>query len=341
MGYDRLADLALEGRLPSRGDLLAVLRAPDADVPALLEAAFRVRRHHFGVRVRLHRLINAKSGLCPEDCGYCSQSKGSAAPIDRYPFLPLSRLLQAAREAKAARALRFCIVNSGRGATERELDQVVATVQAIRAEVPINICCCLGLLTEAQAHRLRAAGVERVNHNLNTSPRFYPRICSTHSFEDRVRTLEAVRSAGLSTCSGGIVGMGETDDDVIDLALHLGALDIDSIPVNFLHPIEGTPLAGTRTLDPRRCLKVLCLFRFVLPAKEIRVAGGRELNLGSLQPLALYPANSIFVEGYLTTPGQMAPAAHQMIADLGFEIDETPPAAPPVGSPAAERRAGP
>jgi biotin synthase len=253
----------------------------------------------------------------------------STAPIERYPFLPLERLLQAARAAKAARALRFCIVNSGRGPTERELDQVVAAVEAIRAEVPINICCCLGLLTEGQARRLKAAGVERVNHNLNTSRRFYPRICQTHSYDDRVRTLEAVRQAGISTCSGGIVGMGETDEDILDLALHLRALDIDSIPVNFLHPIAGTPLAGIRTLDPRRCLKVLCLFRFVLPAKEIRVAGGRELNLGSLQPLALYPANSIFVEGYLTTPGQTTPAAHQMIADLGFEIDETPPGPSP------------
>lgn len=327
MRFGPLADQALEGRLPAREDLLAVLRAPDDALPGLLEAAFRVRRHHFGVRVQLHRLINAKSGLCAEDCGYCSQSKVSTAPIDRYPFLPIARLVQSAREAKAARALRFCIVNSGRGPTERELDQVVAAVEAIRAEVPINICCCLGLLTEPQARRLRQAGVERVNHNLNTSPRFYPRICHTHTFEDRVQTLRAVQRAGISTCSGGIVGMGETDEDVLDLALHLRALDIDSIPVNFLHPIPGTPLAGTHTLDPRRCLKALCLFRFVLPAKEIRVAGGRELNLGSLQPLALYPANSVFVEGYLTTPGQPAPAAHRMIADLGFEIDETPPPA--------------
>ena len=329
MPYARLADLALDGRLPSREDLLAVLHGPDAGVPAMLEAAFRVRRHHFGVRVQLHRLINAKSGLCPEDCGYCSQSKASTAPIDRYPLLPIDRLLQAAREAKAARALRFCIVNSGRGPAERELDHVVAAVEAIRAEVPINICCCLGLLSRVQARRLKAAGVERVNHNLNTSARFYARICSTHTFADRVRTLEAVREAGISTCSGGIVGMGETDDDVVDLALHLRALDIDSIPVNFLHPIPGTPLAGTRTLHPLRCLKTLCLFRFVLPAKEIRVAGGRELNLGALQPLALYPANSLFIEGYLTTPGQTAPAAHRMIADLGFEIDETPPVAVP------------
>jgi biotin synthase len=327
MRYEGLADLALEGRLPGREDLLGVLRAPDGAVLELLEAAFRVRRHHFGLRVQLHRLVNAKSGLCAEDCGYCSQSKVSTAAIDRYPFASVERLVQGAREAKAARALRFCIVNSGRGPTERELDQVVDAVEAIRAQVPINICCCLGLLTEPQARRLKAAGVERVNHNLNTSPRFYPRICQTHTFADRVRTLEAVREAGISTCSGGIVGMGETDEDILDLALHLRALDIDSIPVNFLHPIQGTPLAGTRLLDPRRCLKALCLFRLVLPAKEIRVAGGRELNLRSLQPLSLYPANSIFVEGYLTTPGQDAPAAHQMIRDLGFEIEETPPLA--------------
>jgi biotin synthase len=157
-----------------------------------------------------------------------------------------------------------------------------------------------------------------VNHNLNTSSRFHPEICTTHGYEDRVRTVESVRRAGLSTCSGGIIGMGESDDDVIDLAFALRELQVDSLPVNFLIPIAGTPFAALRELTPMRCLKTLCLFRLTNPAAEIRVAGGRELNLGWFQPLALLAANSIFVEGYLTTPGQAYREAHRMIEEMGF-----------------------
>ena len=164
--------------------------------------------------------------------------------------------------------------------------------------------------------------MERINHNLNTSRRHHADICTTHTYEDRVETVKNVRSAGLSSCCGGIVGMDETEDDVMDLALALRELDVDSIPINFLHPIPGTPLEGANHLTPQMCLKILCLFRFINPTKEIRVAGGREINLRSLQPMSLYPANSIFVNGYLTTPGQRDTEAHRMIEDLGFEIEE-------------------
>jgi len=177
-------------------------------------------------------------------------------------------------------------------------------------------------MNEAKAKILKEAGVERVNHNLNTSRQYYSKICTTHTYEERVGTVNSVKSAGLSSCCGGIIGMGETDDDIMSMALALRDLDVDSIPLNFLHPITGTPLAGTNQLTPQRCLKVLSLFRFINPSKEVRVGGGREINLRSLQPMSLYPANSIFVNGYLTTPGQRATEAHRMIEDLGFEIDE-------------------
>jgi len=235
------------------------------------------------------------------------------------------KLLESAKQAKAAGAVRFCIVNSGRGPTHKEIDQIAEVVREIKSEVEINICCSLGLMEEDKVRTLKAAGVERINHNLNTSERHHPNICTTHTYQDRVGTVNNVKSVGLSSCCGGIMGMGETDEDIIDLALALRDLGVDSIPLNFLHPIEKTPFAGIHTLTPQRCLKILCLFRFVNPDKELRIGGGRELNMRSLQPLSLYPANSLFVNGYLTTPGQAATETHQMIADLGFEIEDRLP----------------
>ncbi len=322
MDYNQLAEKSLRGEIITRWEMKAVLQTPDEKVPELLDAAFRVRHHYFGKRVQIHMLMNAKSGLCPEDCHYCSQSSVSTAPIDKYPLVSREKLLEGAMKAKAAGAVRFCMVNSGRGPTDKEIQEMAEVVREIKSKVPIKICCSLGLLTEAKAKILKEAGVDRVNHNLNTSQRHHPNICTTHTYEDRVATVKHLKSVGLSPCCGGIIGMGETEDDIMDLALALRELDVDSIPVNFLHPIPGTPLNGARHLTPQRCLKTLCLFRFVNPKKEIRVAGGREINLRSLQPLSLYPANSIFVNGYLTTPGQKDTDAHRMIEDLEFEIEE-------------------
>jgi biotin synthase len=325
MNFSRLAERALHGELPERDEMKAVLNASEEQLPELLSAAFKVRHHYFGKRVQIHVLQNAKSGLCPEDCHYCSQSSVSEAPIERYPFMSKEKLLASAKQAKAAGAVRFCIVNSGRGPTPKEIEQIVEVVREIKSEVEINICCSLGLMDERKIQALKEAGVERINHNLNTSERHHPNICTTHTYQDRVETVNNVKTVGLSSCCGGIIGMGETDEDIIDLAIALRELGVDSIPLNFLHPIEGTPFAGLNTLTPQRCLKILCLFRFVNPDKELRVGGGRELNMRSLQPLSLYPANSLFVNGYLTTPGQNASETHKMIADLGFEIEDRLP----------------
>jgi biotin synthase len=322
MNFHSLADKALQGIIPEREELKAVLNASEEQLPELISAAFKVRHHYYGKRVQIHVLQNAKSGLCPEDCHYCSQSSVSDAPIDRYPFMSKEKLVENAKQAKAAGAVRFCIVNSGRGPTNNEIDQIAEAAREIRKKTGMNICCSLGLMNEEKIERLKAAGVGRVNHNLNTSRNHHPEIVTTHTYDDRVATIENVKHAGVGTCSGGIIGMGESDEDIIDLALTLRAMDIESIPVNFLNSIPKTPFEKKRELTPQRCLKTLCLFRFVNPRKEIRVAGGREVNLRSLQPLSLYPANSIFVNGYLTTPGQEASDAHQMIRDLGFELDQ-------------------
>lgn len=320
--WEAVADKALRGDRLSRAEALSVLTCEDDQVLALLDAAFRVRRATFGRKVKLNVLVNAKSGICPEDCGYCSQSIVSTAEVPRYQLLSQDVLVEGAREAWARRAGTYCIVASGRRPSKRELGEVTAAVRQIKDELPMKVCACLGLLSDDEALELRQAGVDRYNHNLNTSADNHAQITTTHTYEDRVATVEAVKRAGISPCAGFIAGMGERDQQVVDVAFALREIDADSIPVNFLHAIPGTPLEGRHELNPRRCLKILALLRFVCPTKEIRVAGGREVNLRSLQPLALYPANAIFLGDYLTTSGQDAESDYRMLEDLGFEIEE-------------------
>jgi len=318
--WNVLADRIMAGELLDEVSALAILRSPDHELLDLLAASYRIRRRHFGNRVQLYFLMNAKSGLCPEDCGYCSQSKVSEAEIPRYNLLNAQKLLDGARVAAERQAKTYCIVISARGPSNREMDAITSIVPRIKQQYNLKICACLGLLTSEQAERLKACGVDRVNHNLNTSEAYYGEICSTHTYHDRVATLQAVRAAGMELCSGGIIGMGEEDADVVRMAFALRELAVESIPVNFLNPIGGTPLAGTNKLTPRYCLKVLAMFRFANPSRELRIAGGRELHLGSLQALGLYPANSIFVGDYLTTKGQAPAADYKMIEELGFEL---------------------
>lgn len=318
--WHALAERVLSGESLDRNDAFTILNAPDVELLSLLDAAFQVRRRHFGLAVQLYYLRNAKSGLCPEDCGYCSQSAISEAAIPKYRWDSEEKLLEEARRAKANQARTYCIVASGRGPSDREVEHVAQAVRRIKAELGMHICVCLGLLSPDQAQTLADAGVDRINHNLNTSPRYYEQICTTHTYEDRKETLRVVRNAGMELCSGLIVGMGELQDDIVDVVLELRDLKVHSLPVNFLHPIDGTPLAAEDHLDPRYCLKVLCLLRLFHPETEIRIAGGREVNLRSLQPLGLYPANSLFVSDYLTTKGQPAEQDFAMIRDLGFEI---------------------
>ena len=213
-------------------------------------------------------------------------------------------------------------VASGRGPADRDIDRVADTVSWIKKSAPaVEVCACLGLLKEGQATRLREAGIDIYNHNLNTSAENYEEICSTHTFDDRVATVSDAKAAGLSPCSGAIFGMGESDDDAVGVALALREVDPDSVPINFLMPFEGTPMEGHWELTPQRCLRILAMFRFAFPDVEVRVGGGREIHLRSLQPLALHLANSIFLGDYLTSEGQSGEADRQMIADAGFVIE--------------------
>jgi biotin synthase len=323
--WNDLAEQVLAGDAITRDEALAVLHCPDLELLDLLAATYRVRHRYFGNTVQLYFLMNAKSGLCPEDCGYCSQSRVSEAEIPRYNLLNPEKLLDGARQAHERGSKTYCIVISARAPNEREIGAIADIVPQIKELYGLNVCACLGLLTADHAQRLKACGVDKVNHNLNTSERFYAEICTTHTYNDRIDTLRNVRQAGLQLCSGGIIGMGESDADVVEMAFALRELNVESIPLNFLNPIDGTPLAGTQNLNPRYCLKALCMMRLVNPTSELRIAGGREMHLGSLQVMGLYAANSIFVGDYLTTKGQSPDADYRMIEDMGFIVTRTSP----------------
>jgi biotin synthase len=342
---ERLRDCALAREPPSRADALSLLRCPDELLLDVVAAAGRVRREFFSNRVKLNYLVNLKSGLCGEDCYYCSQRRGSEAGVLRYSWLSAEVAATEARRAAARGAKRVCLVASGRGPSEKDIERVAAVVEAIRTDLPgLEVCVCLGLLAEGQAERLAAAGAYAYNHNLNTAPSYYGSICTTHTFSERASTVRRARAAGLSPCSGVIVGMGESDEQLVEVALELLKLRPDSVPVNFLMPFPGTPMEGRAELTPARCLKVLAMFRFYFPGTEVRVAGGREMHLRSLQPLGLHIANSIFVGDYLTSEGQAAAADLQMIADAGFVVEQPDGAWEPGGaSPSGDNpnRAGP
>ncbi len=319
--WNAIATRILDGGSIEAEEAVDILQSTDDELMDLLAAAYRLRRASFGKKVRLHFLMNAKSGRCEEDCHYCSQSRISDANIDEYELMDKETILDGAKQAEKHNACTFCIVASGREPRPGELDQVCEAVEEIKQNFDLNVCTCLGLLTDEDSDQLQEAGVDRVNHNLNTSKDHYPEICSTHTYEDRVDTLSNVRDSGIELCSGVLLGMGETERDMVDVALHLSEIDVKSLPVNFLNPIDGTPLEDKWDLNPRKCLKILCMYRFTNPETEVRIAGGREVHLRSMQPLALYPANSMFVGDYLTTSGQESNEDLQMIEDMGFEVE--------------------
>jgi biotin synthase len=323
--FDELADIALSGEALTHEQAAEVLAAPDEELDDLLQAAFRVREKHFGRRVKVCVLLNAQSGICPEDCSYCSQSKISKADVDKYKLLPEEQIIERAQTAADNGAKRFCIVIAARGPRDKDISHLTSAVSKIKSDprtANLEICTSLGLMNEQQCRDLKAAGVDYVNHNLNTSEQHYAKICRTHTYADRLETLGNVQSAGLKTCSGGIVGMGETDEDIISMGFALRALNIESIPVNFLLTIPGTPLEKEQAITASRGLKVLCLMRLLNPDKEVRVAAGRETHLKQDQAKALLPANSLFVDGYLTTPGEAHERVKIWIEASGFEVEQ-------------------
>ena len=318
--YDSLANRCLLGQALSATECLDLLADPEVDLLPLVHAAYRVRHAHFGKDVTLHIINNAQNGLCPEGCHYCSQAKTSEADIEKYPIKNDAEILEEARLAYEAGAHRYCMVFSGRGPNTSRTETLARLIREIKSRYNIEVCVSAGLVDDEKAKTLKEAGLDRLNHNLNTAREHYDKICTTHTYQDRLNTIRAARNQGLEVCSGMIVGMGESLADIVEVALSLRELSAASIPINFLLPFEGTPLTPPASLTPEFCVRVLCLFRLTNPSAEVRIAAGRELYLRSLQPLALHAANSLFLEGYLNSQGDGSMTTLQMLLDAGFRI---------------------
>ncbi|HEY9653259.1 MAG TPA: biotin synthase BioB, partial [Coleofasciculaceae cyanobacterium] len=295
------------------------------------EAADRVRQACCGNTVDLCSIVNIKSGNCSENCGFCAQSAhhpGNDSPI--YGLKSTEEILAQAKAAEAAGAKRFCLVSQGRGLKynspkSQEFEQILATVQQIIAETSIKPCCALGEVTPEQAQALRDAGVTRYNHNLEASENFFPEIVTTHSWRDRVETIKNIKAAGIQACTGGIMGMGESWEDRVDLALALRELDVESVPLNLLNPRAGTPLGEQSKLNAYEALKAIAIFRLILPKQILRYAGGREAVMGELQSLGLQSGiNAMLIGHYLTTLGQPPDQDQAMLESLGLKGGEAP-----------------
>jgi len=290
------------------------------EIVILLAHANMLRDHFKGTCIDLCAVVNAKSGRCAEDCIFCAQSTYYKTDIRTYPLLDTSEIIKVAKVAKDNRANRFGMVTSGKGITsEKELEKICESIREISKNSDLIPCASLGILSYEQCRCLRDAGLRRYHHNLETAESHFPEICSTHSFDERVRTILIAKEEGFEVCSGGIFGLGETPEQRIELAFTLRDLDVDSVPLNFLNPLAGTPAEKYPLLPPLEILKIIALFRFVLPKKDIRVCGGREISLRTLQPLMyLAGANGTMVGNYLITSGRDPQIDLQEILDLGF-----------------------
>jgi biotin synthase len=306
-------------------EVTAVAALPLDALPDLVALAHRVRLAYCGAAVELESLLNAKSGACPEDCAFCSQSARFHTDVDVYPFLDLDDVVEAARATRAAGATQFCIVVAVRNPEERLLGRVLDAVAAVHAETSLEVACSLGLLEPSQAARLAAAGVRRYNHNLESCRAVFPSICTTHTYDDRVATARIAVDAGMELCCGGILGLGETLEQRVDFAFELADLAPCEVPINFLDPRPGTPLEHHPLLSAREGLQAIALFRLVLPSAWLRLAGGRERVLGELQAMGMLAgANALIVGNYLTTRGRAPDDDVALLDALGMPVADSP-----------------
>jgi biotin synthase len=315
-----LAEAIIAGKQPDLGTFLEIARLPEPEVFSLLPGADLLREHYFQNGVHLCTICNGKSGRCSEDCRFCAQSAhyGTDSPI--YPLMEKDQLVEAGVRAAASPINRYSIVTTGKGLGSVEVKKIAAALSEVAAS-GIDTCASLGILTPGDFEILKSAGVSRYHHNLETAESFFNRTCTTHRYADRVATVRAAKAAGLEVCSGGIFGIGETDEQALELALALRDLDVDAVPLNFLVPIPGTPMEKGASLTPLRCLKLIALFRFVLPDKEILICGGRESNLKELHPLVFFAgASGIMTGNYLTATGRTLESDLSMLAHLGLAV---------------------
>jgi biotin synthase len=306
----------------SRAQAESLVSLPQDSLPDLFAGATRIRKHFLGSRVRSCSIVASKVGLCAEDCAFCSQSACYRTHVVQANTLAHEQVLEAAERAADSGAQSFGLVNSGFGPSDEEIDEWAEVIRAMRREGRLRACASLGVLTGEQAQRLAEAGVQRYNHNLQTSRRHFPRIVTTHTYDDRLQTLRHLRAAGIELCCGALFGMGETWEDRLDLAFELREIDPQVVPINFLIPIAGTPLENSRPPEPFECLRIIAVFRFILPKQHINMAGGREVNLRDLQSwMFLAGADSFMMGNYLTTCGRSVEADLRMLSDLGLQLE--------------------
>lgn len=319
---ESLANRIIEGEVLSRDEALTLLHLEGTDASALFLAASRVRDHFLGTGVDLCSIINAKSGRCPENCAFCAQSAHHDTNAPVYPLADEERITACAREAAEAGSHCFGIVTSGSTISPgEELDRICRALRRIRQETAIEPSCSLGIIKYETALALHEAGAVTYHHNLETARSFFPNICTTHDYEEDVETVRVAKRAGLKVCCGGIFGLGESPEQRVEMALTLRDLDVDSVPLNFLNPIDGTPLAGVDRITPLECLKTIAVYRLMLPDRKIAVCGGRERNLRDLQSWMFFAgASGTMIGNYLTTTGRPPEQDWQMLADLGLTV---------------------
>lgn len=314
-----LADKVLAGEDITRQEAEFLINVSDEDTMLLLAMADKIRQKFAGNDVDCCAILNGRSGKCSENCKFCAQSAHYNTGVKEYPLLSEEEIFAAAQKAKEAGAVRFSVVTSGRGQSKADdFANICYVLKRIKKELGIEVCASLGILTLEQAKALKKAGVTRYHSNLETAGSYFPDICTTHTYEDKFVTIKNAQAAGLRVCSGGIMGLGETPEQRVEMAFTLKELGIDSVPLNLLTPIAGTPFAGNKALAPLEILRAFAVFRFILPHAQIRTAGGREVNLRDLQALALNGgASGIMIGGYLTTAGRGTDKDLQMLRDLG------------------------
>jgi biotin synthase len=312
----------IKGRIPDDETYRDLLMTPDNDAFTMLWGADAIREYYFGRKVHLCVICNGKSGKCSEDCKFCSQSSFSRTDAPVYPLMGKDELKEGGIQASQTPVSRYSIVTTGKRLPRNEVSLIADAVSDFEQN-RISLCASLGILDSSDMRVLKDAGITRYHHNLETCESYFNQVCTTHSFEDRVNTIKAARESGLEICAGGIFGIGETDDHIFELASSLKELDVDSVPINFLVPIQGTPFAPLHTLSPLRCLKIIAFFRYFLPDKDILICGGREFNLRELHPMVFYAgASGIMTGNYLTTEGMTLQKDLELIERLGFETRE-------------------
>jgi biotin synthase len=321
----RLYDKAKNYEPLNREEAVELLRVPDNYVAFLTYFAQKLRDKFFPEgEIEFCSIINAKSGACEEDCKFCAQSRFYKTPINVYNLVPKEEIVEGAERGVEFGANRYCVVLAGKKASAQEVEQIAEAVREVKQieEIPINVCVSAGTMDRESLIKLREAGVKRINHNLESSENFFPKIVSTHSWRERYETIKRIKEVGLSTCCGGIFGMGESDEDRADLALTYRELEVDSIPLNFLMPIQGTPLENAPGITPLEALKVIAMFRFTNPKAELRLCGGREQNLRDFHGMAVLMTNAMMVGGYLTRAGRDIKKDYQLLEDLGVRRKE-------------------